>query len=498
MFRSPEAVQAAVSGRFGGGRVLVVGDLMLDVYLWGDVARISPEAPVPVVRLTRRSETAGGAGNVLLNLAGLGVDASAAGFIGDDDAGRRLRGLLDRAGVDGSSLVTWGGRPTITKTRVLGGHQQMLRLDDEAQAPPPEAEADRLLQAVLPLLDATIRAVVLSDYAKGALPERVCRALIAEARRRGIPTLVDPKGRDFVKYAGATALTPNRHEMEVAAGIDGHDDEAMHRAGRRMLGELGLDFLAVTLGERGIRLFDADGSRDFPAAAREVFDVSGAGDSVIATLAASTAAGIELGDALRLANLAAGVVVGKVGTTPISARELLDAMRTEQLVEQSHKVCDADELARRAAGWRSRGERVVFTNGCFDLLHVGHVSLLARSRREGDRLVVGLNSDQSVRSLKGPTRPVVAEGDRAQVLAGLASVDAVALFGEETPMRLIQAVRPDVLVKGGDYAEDQVVGGEFVKSYGGRVAIIPLVEGRSTTGLIARGAEAAKAEGSQS
>ncbi len=254
------------------------------------------------------------------------------------------------------------------------------------------------------------------------------------------------------------------------------------------MADLALDFLVVTLGERGIRLFDGRGHRDFPAVAREVFDVSGAGDSVIATLAAGMVGGLDLDDAISLANLSAGVVVGKVGTTPITAPALLEAMRFQGLAEQLNKVCDADELARRIAGWRAAGERVVFTNGCYDLLHVGHVTLLAQARREGDRLVVGLNSDRSVRALKGPSRPVVTEGDRAQVIAALASVDAVTLFDDETPMRLIEAVRPDVLVKGGDYAESQVVGADFVKESGGRVVLVPLVEGRSTTGMIAAGA----------
>ncbi len=486
MFGSFEAVRSAIARGFGGGRVLVVGDLMLDVYLWGDVARISPEAPVPIVRLVRRSEVAGGAGNVILNLTGLGLEAVAAGFVGDDEAGGRLRRLLAAEGTDLGGLVSWAGRPTITKTRVIGGHQQMLRLDEEAPTPPSEAEVARLRDAALGLIDDATRAVVLSDYAKGALPEAVCRDVIDAARRRGVPVLVDPKGRDFRKYAGATTLTPNRQEMEVAAGVDGNAE--MLAAGRELARALGLDYLVVTLGDKGIRLFDDRGAHDFPALAREVFDVSGAGDSVIATLTAGLVAGLDLDDALRLANVAAGVVVGKVGTTPIRAAELLDAVRAENVAESFEKLCDAGELARRVAAWRSRGERVVFTNGCFDLLHVGHVTLLARARREGDRLVVGLNSDRSVRALKGPSRPVVTEEDRARVLAGLSSVDAVALFDEETPLRLIELLGPDILVKGGDYTEEGVVGGDVVKARGGRVVLVPLVEGRSTTGMIARGA----------
>ena len=248
-----------------------------------------------------------------------------------------------------------------------------------------------------------------------------------------------------------------------------------------------LDFLVVTRGEQGVSLFDEQGVRDFPAVAREVFDVSGAGDTVIATLAAGMAAGLDRDDALNLANLAAGVVVGKVGTTPIRPDELLDALLIERLAEQSHKIYALEALERQVADWRARGQRIVFTNGCFDLLHVGHVTLLALARRQGDRLVVGLNTDRSVRALKGETRPVVTQGDRAQVLAGLASVDAVVLFDEDTPLRLIESLRPDVLVKGGDYIESQVVGADLVKSCGGKIVLVPLIEGRSTTSLIASG-----------
>ena len=486
MFRSPEVIRRTIEGRFGRRRVLVVGDLMLDVYLWGEVDRISPEAPVPILRLVRRTETPGGAGNVLLNLASLGLETVAAGFIGDDEAGRRLRRLLEDAGVATDAVVS-GGRATITKTRVIGGHQQMIRIDEESSAAVPEADLERLMEAVRSRLEDRLAAVILSDYGKGALPERVCRGLISEARRHGVPVLVDPKGRDFRKYARATALTPNRHELELAAGLDASAEPALRDAGRRLRAELELDFLVVTRGEQGISIVDEQGVRDFPAVAREVFDVSGAGDTVIATLAAGMAAGLDRDDALNLANLAAGVVVGKVGTTPIRPGELLDALLGEHLAEQTHKISEPDALEQQVALWRARGERIVFTNGCFDLLHVGHVTLLALARRQGDRLVVGLNTDRSVRALKGETRPVITQGDRARVLAGLASVDAVVLFDEDTPLRLIESLQPDVVVKGGDYDESQVVGADLVKSWGGRVVLIPLVEGRSTTGILAAG-----------
>jgi D-beta-D-heptose 7-phosphate kinase/D-beta-D-heptose 1-phosphate adenosyltransferase len=459
---------------------------MLDTYLWGEVSRISPEAPVPVVRLSHRSESAGGAGNVLLNLVSLGIQATAAGFIGDDEAGRRLQRRMEDVGIATAPVVRWDGRSTIIKTRVIGGHQQMIRIDEESTTRVSLADQDRLMEAVRLCVDDGFEAIILSDYEKGAVSEPLCRFLIAEARRRAIPVLVDPKGRDFRKYARATTLTPNRREFEAAVGVDESVEPAFRDAGRRLRDELGLDFLLVTQGERGISLFDHRGVSDFPALAREVFDVSGAGDTVIATLTAGIVAGLELDDALSLANLAAGIVVGKIGTTPIHRDELQEALRAEQSASHLQKVCAFEPLLRRVADWRARGERIVFTNGCYDLLHVGHVTLLARAQREGTKLIVGLNTDRSVRALKGESRPVVSQDDRAHVLASLSSVDAVVVFDEDTPLRLIQGIRPDVLVKGGDYSMDQVVGADLVQSWGGKVVLVPLVEGRSTTNLLSR------------
>jgi D-beta-D-heptose 7-phosphate kinase/D-beta-D-heptose 1-phosphate adenosyltransferase len=485
MFTAIETVRRAIEGRFGGRRVMVVGDLMLDMHLWGDVNRISPEAPVPVIRLSRRTETAGGAGNVLLNLAALGIQATAAGFVGDDEAGRRLLGRLDDAGVATGAVVRWTGQPTIVKTRVIGGHQQMLRIDEEPTTPPAAADHDRLWEQIrVGFENGGFDAVILSDYLKGALSPALCQFLITEARRRAIPILVDPKGRDFRKYARATTLKPNRHEFDAAIGPGDSAETTFPDAGQRLRKELELDFLVVTEGERGMSLIDDRGLTSFPAHAREVFDVSGAGDTVIAALAAGMVAGLTVDDSLALANVAAGVVVGKVGTVPIQLDELNAALRAEETASHLHKICTLDTLLKRVAQWRARGERIVFTNGCFDLLHVGHVTLLARAQREGTRLIVGLNTDRSVRALKGESRPVVTQDDRAQMLASLTSVDAVSLFDEETPLRLIEAIRPEVLVKGGDYSETQVVGADLVRSWGGKLVLVPLVEGRSTTRLL--------------
>jgi D-beta-D-heptose 7-phosphate kinase/D-beta-D-heptose 1-phosphate adenosyltransferase len=329
-------------------------------------------------------------------------------------------------------------------------------------------------------------AVILSDYAKGVLDPALCRAVIDAARARGIPVLVDPKGHDYGKYAGATTLTPNKKEAAEACGVPAHDSAALLVAAARLGQSLGLDFMTVTRGEEGISLIDTQGVEHLPATARQVFDVSGAGDTVIATFAAGLVAGLPRTAACRLANLAAGIVVGQVGTVPISRPELLHALEVEDAVEQADKVCAADTLLRRVQGWRARGERIVFTNGCFDLLHAGHVTYLAAAAKQGERLIVGLNTDRSVSALKGPSRPVINENDRARVLAALEAVDAVVLFDEDTPIDLIRALRPDVLVKGSDYSEDQVVGGDDVKGWGGRVALIDFLPGRSSTTIMNR------------
>ncbi len=467
--------------------VLVVGDLMLDRYLWGEVERISPEAPVPVVRLSRETERLGGAGNVAANLAGLGVRALLAGFVGNDGDGERLVRMFAEAGIGGDGLVVSRARSTIAKTRVIGGHQQMLRVDREEVTPYREEDRRDLSARVQAILDtARPRAVILSDYAKGVLDAALCREVIDAARARDIPVLVDPKGRDYGKYRGATTLTPNKKETADICGVAAHEVDALLAAAARLGAELNLDFMTVTRGEEGISLIDEQGVEHLPATARQVFDVSGAGDTVIATLAASLVAGLPRADACRLANLAAGIVVGKVGTVPISRDELLHALEVEDAVEQADKVCPPDVLLRRVQAWRAHGERVVFTNGCFDLLHAGHVTYLEQARKQGDRLVVGLNTDRSVSALKGPSRPVIHEHDRARVLAALEAVDAVVLFDEDTPIELIRAVRPDVLVKGSDYTEDQVVGGADVKAWGGRVALIPILPGRSSTNILNR------------
>lgn len=465
---------------------LVIGDLMLDRYLWGEVERISPEAPVPVVLLKNETECAGGAANVAANLAGLNITTRLVGFIGDDDNGVRLQRAIAELGVEADGLVKAERHPTIAKTRILGGHQQMMRLDQEDRAQYSDADMQHLLTALNRQLAGQPAVVVLSDYAKGVLTPALCQAVIREARTRNIPVVVDPKGRDYSKYAGATALTPNKRETADACGVSVHDNEALLAAAARLRATLQLDFLAVTRSEEGVSLIEDGHTLHIPATAKQVFDVSGAGDTVIATLAAGLIAGLERKQALHLANLAAGVVVGKVGTAPIKHAELLHELTVEDSTQQADKVCELDTLLARVAVWRAAGEKIVFTNGCFDLLHAGHVTYLEGARKLGDRLIVGLNTDRSVSALKGPSRPVIHEADRARVMAALESVDAVILFDEDTPLTLIRATKPDVLAKGSDYTEDQVVGGSDVKAWGGRVALVELVPGRSTSKIIGK------------
>lgn len=473
-----------VEGGWRESRVLVVGDLMLDRYISGSVERISPEAPVPVVRVAGRNERPGGAGNVAMNIIGLGAKATLLGFVGGDEDGRALQTLLLGAGVD-SKIIVVAGHPTTAKLRIIGGKQQMLRLDSEqADGYPDEAYAGLLAAVDSSVVSAD--AVVLSDYAKGALTERVCQHTIRAARNRRIPVLVDPKQRSFARYRGATTICPNLAELSRASGISTQDLDAILVAGQRMITALDLEYVTATMSEKGIAVLHSDSVFVAPAAARQVFDVSGAGDTVIATLALTLCGGIEIEIGAQLANAAAGIVVSKVGTVPVNRDELLISLMPQIELQAEEKVLALGPLLARLSAWRSAGQRIVFTNGCFDLLHVGHITLVESARREGDRLVVAINSDASVRGLKGPSRPVVGERDRARILAALAVVDAVVIFEDPTPLQLIETLRPDVIVKGGDYAEDNIVGAKEVRSWGGRVKIVPIVKGISSTRLLAK------------
>lgn len=478
-----KSVLNLLEGGFGQLKILVVGDMMLDRYIHGEVERISPEAPVPVLLHAQRYERAGGAANVAMNLAGLGCRAILAGFWGADGEQAELAAILERAKVDTVGVVT-SSLPTISKTRIVGRHQQLLRLDIESREPIPRVEAERLRERAVELV-AKVHAVVLSDYAKGALTRELCEAVIRAARMAGVPVLVDPKSADFSQYSGATTVCPNLGELALATRTPAHLAAEVVKAGQALLAEHDFQFLTVTMSEKGITVIEQGGTTfHSPARAREVFDVSGAGDTVIATLAASLAGGLGVRTAVELANLAAGVVVGKVGTVPIAQHELIRELTPSSGISAAEKILDLERVQLRVAEWRASGETIVFTNGCFDLLHVGHITLLEDCRRFGSKLVLGLNADASVCRLKGPTRPIVGERERARVMAALAAVDAVVLFEEDTPLELIRALRPDVLVKGGDYTIETVVGHEDVMAAGGRVEIVPTVEGFSTTNIV--------------
>ncbi|MGI4827208.1 MAG: bifunctional D-glycero-beta-D-manno-heptose-7-phosphate kinase/D-glycero-beta-D-manno-heptose 1-phosphate adenylyltransferase HldE [Janthinobacterium lividum] len=463
-------------------RVLVVGDLMLDRYVIGEVERISPEAPVPVLRHAQRYERPGGAANVAMNLAGLGCEAILCGFWGSDAEQAELARLLEASQVDTVGVVS-SSLPTISKTRIVARTQQVLRLDIESREAYPAEELARL-EARAAGLVSKVHAVILSDYAKGVLTQPVCEVIIRAARTAGIPILVDPKTRDLSKYSGATTVCPNLAELSQATGVPAWETQDLLRAARAQMSEHEIGFMTVTMSERGITILKPEGEYHSPARAREVFDVSGAGDTVIATLAACMAGKLKIETAVELANLAAGIVVGKVGTVPIAQHELIAALTPSSGITSGEKILDFDRVQRRVAEWRAGGETVVFTNGCFDLLHVGHITLLEDCRRFGSKLVLGLNSDASVQRLKGPTRPIVGERERARVMAALASVDAVVLFEEDTPLELIRALKPNVLVKGGDYTVETVVGHQDVLTAGGRVEIVPTVEGFSTTNIV--------------
>ncbi|MDH5301651.1 MAG: bifunctional D-glycero-beta-D-manno-heptose-7-phosphate kinase/D-glycero-beta-D-manno-heptose 1-phosphate adenylyltransferase HldE [Gammaproteobacteria bacterium] len=461
---------------YSQAHVLVVGDLMLDRYWHGSTSRISPEAPVPVVHVGNNEERPGGAANVALNIATLGARVTLLGVVGEDEAGRALQAKLEQAKVR-CVFVRFPGIDTITKLRIISRHQQLIRLDFEQSL----GQFDQS-----PLLDtyrrqlANVSAVILSDYGKGTLKE--VATLIRLAREQHIPVLVDPKGTDFSKYAGASVITPNFGEFTTVVG-DCADEDQIVAKGKKLLAELKLEKLLVTRGEHGMSLLDAElPALHLPTQAREVFDVTGAGDTVISVLGASLACDTPWDESTALANLAAGIVVGKLGTAAITESELRLALKSEQ--EHDMGVVSENDVIAAVADARARGERIVMTNGCFDILHAGHVSYLEAARRLGDRLIVAVNDDDSVRRLKGAERPINQVEDRMAVLAGLASVDWVVPFGEDTPERLICSILPDILVKGGDYKAEDVAGYDCVTANGGEVKILHFVDGRSTSGII--------------
>lgn len=476
-----------------GARVLCIGDLMLDRFVYGDVKRVSPEAPIPILRNAREQEMLGAVGNVARNVASLGGVAVLLGVVGDDAEGRILANLIGaEQNVEGDVLPERGRRTTL-KTRFVAGGQQLLRVDAEASALiDPATEADMI--AALHGEIEHVGAVLLSDYNKGSVTPAIIKALLSAAKAHGKPVIADPKGRDFSKYGDVAVIKPNASELSEASGLPCDTDADVEAALATGLGQWPAEAILATRSSKGMSFRRRDGAvTHLRAEAQEVFDVSGAGDTSLAAIGLAYAAGADLQLAAELALAASSVAVSKVGTAAVYPDEVRDfRKRGGARLDTTDKIMDLAAAKTQVARWRSASRRIGFTNGCFDILHPGHVSLLKKAKSRCDRLVLGLNSDASVRRLKGPTRPVNDSEARAAVLAALEMIDAVIVFEEDTPQALIEELCPDLLVKGGDYDIEQIVGAPFVQSYGGEVLIAPLVEGVSTTKIL----ETAKSDAS--
>lgn len=473
-----------------GVRLACVGDVMVDRFVYGEVSRTSPEAPVPVLALGRETVMLGGAGNVARNVAALGGSAALAGLIGDDAAGREALGLIAAESRLESHLVTDRDRPTTVKTRYVAAGQQLLRVDSEDSAPA-RRELEASLAAAARYAAEGAGAILLSDYGKGAVTQAVIDACLA-AREAGVVLIVDSKARSFARYGAADIVKPNASELARATDLPTETDEEVEAALARALDLSRCRAVLVTRAAKGMSLaVRGEGVTHFRGRAREVFDVSGAGDTALAALGLALAAGLDAAGAVEFALLASGVVVGKAGTAVATPRDLIEAEIAARMAPAEAKLASPAEMAAQAAAWRAQGLKVGFTNGCFDILHKGHVAYMAQARAWCDRLIVAVNSDASVRRLKGEGRPVNDLESRAVVLAGLAHVDLVTAFDDDTPLALIEAARPDVLIKGADYTVEGVVGHELVQGWGGEVRLAPLVDGYSTTAAIKRMTEKA-------
>jgi D-beta-D-heptose 7-phosphate kinase/D-beta-D-heptose 1-phosphate adenosyltransferase len=476
-------------------RIVLVGDFMLDRYVFGSTERISPEAPIPVLKFSREESRLGGAGFVLAGLAALGAKVRVVGVTGEDMVGHELRRRALEIGADCDGLLTVAGRPTVAKTRFLGSSDdrtphQMIRLDVEDAGPVPDDVADQIVSAAIAALDGA-DLLCLEDYNKGVLRPDVCQRLIAAARQRKIPVLVDPaRLADFTKYKGATLLKPNRPETERATGQSTKTPDGLQQAATGLLESLDLEAVVITLNEKGCYLASRSGERTMlESRPRQVADGTGAGDMVLVALALGHVAGASWHDAAALSNVVGGLEVEKLGCVPVTKDEIIADLLADHH-EHAGKQRTLDELLPELARHRRAGRRIVFTNGCFDLIHLGHVKYFQYAKAQGDLLVVGVNTDLSIRKLKGTKRPIINETDRVSVLEELQSIDYLLRFEEETPLRLIEAIRPDVLVKGADYTKEQVVGWDVVESYGGCVSLAPLIDGKSTSAVIQRILEA--------
>jgi D-beta-D-heptose 7-phosphate kinase/D-beta-D-heptose 1-phosphate adenosyltransferase len=474
--------------RLSSARVLCIGDVMLDRFVYGAVERISPEAPIPVLLVEREKHMLGGAGNVVANIAALGAKPVLLAAVGADGSGSDVERLLSELGVE-TGLVTARDRATTVKSRFVSGGQQILRVDREKSADLSKDLEDQVIAAAAKLLPAA-GAVILSDYKKGLLTDRIVAEVIALARKFSKPVIVDPKGRDFTRYRGASVVTPNRKELETATGMRAGSDDEVRAAAMRVIADCGIGAVLATRSKDGMSLIaENQEPLHIPANVREVYDVSGAGDTVIAAFAAALAAGVAPRNAALLSNIAAGIVVGKPGTATARPEEIEKVISSgyameKQSYQRKTKLATYAGAAEQAERWRTRGFKVGFTNGCFDLLHLGHLSTLRQAKAACDYLVVAINSDASVKRLKGPSRPVQDEMARAALLSALEMVDLVVIFGEDTPLELMKALRPDVLVKGGQYKLEEVVGYDLITAWGGKVVRAEMEEGFSTTNTI--------------
>ncbi|NDF11433.1 MAG: D-glycero-beta-D-manno-heptose-7-phosphate kinase [Proteobacteria bacterium] len=468
----------------GKGKVLCIGDLILDHFIYGQVSRISPEAPVPILQIARETSMLGGAGNVVRNILSLGGSAAFISVIGHDAAGKNLTALVGEEKNIEAYLQPEKGRLSTIKTRYIAGNQQLLRADKEVTEAI-SADTEKKITSLIRTLVPDTSVVVLSDYAKGVLTDTIIKESITAARKAKIKTIIDPKRRDLSIYSGASILTPNVNELALATGLPVETDEDVVKAAKAVIKRFDFEAVLVTRNQKGMTLVTATGKHfHYPAAAQEVYDVSGAGDTVIATLAICLSSGLSLDESVFLSNIAAGIVVGRVGTAAVYRTELKTALLTHNLVAGTRKILPQKSALAYLARLRDSGKKIGFTNGCFDLIHPGHVSLMEQAKAACDVLVVGLNSDDSVKRLKGKDRPVQNEMSRALVLASLEAVDVVMLFREDTPIELIKAIKPDVLIKGADYTVDTVVGGDFVQKYGGKVLLAKLSKGESTTNIV--------------
>lgn len=464
--------------------VLVVGDVMLDSYWKGTVSRISPEAPVPVLALNTKNLVLGGAANVALNCKMLGMTVSLAGILGADDNATQLINILKSYAIESPAFVSDSARPTTLKTRIVAAGQQIVRIDEECTKPIASEIENEITEKIEAEISKKPDVIIVSDYGKGLITPNLCQTIIRKAKVLKIPVLIDPKGSNFSKYRGATIVSPNKFELSIASNTTGQNIQELIEAGQKMCKNLGIENIVLTRSEEGISLINRSQHIHFPATAREVVDVCGAGDSVISALALGLSLGLAPYQATQLGNTAGGMVVQKFGTASITRAELIREIANAGDRVERPKIDGLNDAQLKINQWKAAGERIVFTNGCFDVFHIGHLKLIEQCRGFGSKLVVGVNSDSSIKRLKGPSRPIMPEEQRSRILASLDSVDCVIIFEEDTPLSLIELIRPDVIVKGGDYTEASVIGAEYVKNHGGDIKIVPLVAGISTTAIL--------------